>query len=101
MSYVYLDDALPISEYKVEVTSDAEGYVTQIESENMGVAASILGAGRETKESEIDLAVGIVLEKKVGDKVKKGDTLAVIHSNKENVEDVYERVIKYSTFGIY
>ncbi len=90
---------LPTAEYKVEVTSDAEGYVTQIESENMGVAASILGAGRETKESEIDLAVGIVLEKKVGDKVKKGDTLAVIHSNKENVDDVIERVKNCYSFG--
>ena len=65
----------------------------------MGVAASILGAGRETKESEIDLAVGIVLEKKVGDKVKKGDTLAVIHSNKENVDDVIERVKNCYSFG--
>ena len=90
---------LPTAEYKVELTSDAEGYVTQIESENMGVAASILGAGRETKESEIDLAVGIVLEKKVGDKVKKGDTLAVIHSNKENVDDVIERVKNCYSFG--
>ena len=90
---------LPTAEYKVEVTSDAEGYVTQIESENMGIAASILGAGRETKESEIDLAVGIVLEKKVGDKVKKGDTLAVIHSNKENVDDVIERVKNCYSFG--
>ena len=90
---------LPTAEYKVEVKSDVSGYVTQIESENMGVAASILGAGRETKESEIDLAVGIVLEKKVGDKVETGDTLAVIHSNKENVDDVIERVKNCYSFG--
>lgn len=90
---------LPTAEYKVEVKSDISGYVTQIESENMGVAASILGAGRETKESEIDLAVGIVLEKKVGDKVEAGDTLAVVHSNKENVDDVIERVKKCYSFG--
>lgn len=90
---------LPTAEYKVEVKSDVSGYVTQIESENMGVAASILGAGRETKESEIDLAVGIVLEKKVGDKVETGDTLAVIHSNKKNVDDVIERVKNCYSFG--
>ena len=90
---------LPTAKYKVEVKSDVSGYVTQIESENMGVAASILGAGRETKESEIDLAVGIVLEKKVGDKVETGDTLAVIHSNKENVDDVIERVKNCYSFG--
>ncbi|WOS95887.1 pyrimidine-nucleoside phosphorylase [Nosocomiicoccus massiliensis] len=90
---------LPTSEYTIEVKSDKAGYVTQIESENMGIAASILGAGRETKESEIDLAVGIVLEKKVGDKVEVGDTLAVIHSNKENVDDVISRVKDCYTFG--
>lgn len=90
---------LPTAEYKVEVKSDVSGYVTQIESENMGVAASILGAGRETKESAIDLAVGIVLEKKVGDKVETGDTLAVIHSNKKNVDDVIERVKNCYSFG--
>lgn len=90
---------LPTAEYTIEVKSDKAGYVTQIESENMGIAASILGAGRETKESEIDLAVGIVLEKKVGDKVEVGDTLAVIHSNKENVDDVISRVKDCYTFG--
>lgn len=90
---------LPTAEYTIEVKSDKAGYVTQIESENMGIVASILGAGRETKESEIDLAVGIVLEKKVGDKVEVGDTLAVIHSNKENVDDVISRVKDCYTFG--
>nr|WP_068129540.1 pyrimidine-nucleoside phosphorylase [Nosocomiicoccus ampullae] len=90
---------LPTAEYTIEVKSDKAGYVTQIESENMGIAASILGAGRETKESEIDLAVGIVLEEKVGDKVEVGDTLAVIHSNKENVDDVISRVKDCYTFG--
>ncbi len=57
-----------------------------------------LGAGRATKESEIDLAVGIMLNKKVGDSVKKGDSLVTIHSNSEDVQEVMDIVYdSYST----
>ena len=49
----------------------------------MGICSLILGGGRETKESEIDLTVGIILKKKKGDYVQKGDVLAVIHANDE------------------
>ena len=52
----------------------------------------ILGAGRATKESEIDLAVGLMLNKKVGDRVSKGDSLVTIYSNTENVEDVKKKI---------
>ena len=51
-----------------------------------------LGAGRETKEDHIDPDVGIVLNKKVGDKVSKGDTLALLYNNKENIESIIEEV---------
>ncbi|MGV2805682.1 pyrimidine-nucleoside phosphorylase, partial [Clostridium perfringens] len=50
------------------------------------------GAGRATKESEIDLAVGLMLNKKVGDAVKKGDSLVTIHANRENVDDVKQKL---------
>ncbi|KKK36094.1 hypothetical protein WQ57_21340 [Mesobacillus campisalis] len=50
----------------------------------------LLGAGRATKESEIDLAVGLVLKKKIGDKVTKGESLLTIHSNFEDVSEVKE-----------
>ena len=57
-----------------------------MEADDIGVAAMLLGAGRATKEDEIDLAVGIVLTKKIGDAVQEGEPLAIIHSNTENVE---------------
>ncbi|SLC89583.1 Pyrimidine-nucleoside phosphorylase [Mycobacteroides abscessus subsp. abscessus] len=52
----------------------------------------MLGAGRATKESDIDLAVGLVLHKKVGDQVKKGEPLLTIHSNQEEVPDVEQKI---------
>ncbi|SEW20750.1 pyrimidine-nucleoside phosphorylase [[Clostridium] fimetarium] len=64
-----------------EITSSEEGYVEHIESEEIGIVSMLLGGGRETKESKIDLAVGLVLHKKVGDKVNIGDSIATIYAN--------------------
>ncbi|WP_152394023.1 pyrimidine-nucleoside phosphorylase [Paenibacillus guangzhouensis] len=72
---------LPMASELIDVTATADGYVTAIQAEEIGLAAMTLGAGRETKESQIDLAVGIVLRKKIGDEVKVGDTLATLHVN--------------------
>lgn len=76
-------DLLPKAKYVVEVKSDREGFVTKIDAQKMGITAMELGAGRATKEDVIDLAVGLLLNKKRGDKVRVGDTLAVIHANHE------------------
>lgn len=72
---------LPQASEIVPVKSEKSGYVSKIEAEEVGIAAMILGAGRETKEDELDLSVGIVLNKKVGDYVNKDDVLAYIHLN--------------------
>ncbi|GAB6182149.1 pyrimidine-nucleoside phosphorylase [Desulfotomaculum defluvii] len=63
------------------VTSLFEGYVKEIQSEQVGVAAMWLGAGRTTKESNIDLSAGLVLRKKIGDYVHKGEVIAELHYN--------------------
>ncbi|QAA35119.1 pyrimidine-nucleoside phosphorylase [Clostridium manihotivorum] len=76
-------DLLPKAKYVYEVKSDKDGYISKINSENIGLVAMELGAGRATKEDNIDLAVGIVLNKKRGEKVEKGDVLAYIHANDE------------------
>lgn len=80
-----IDDTekFPKAKYIVPAEASKEGYVKKINAENIGLIAMELGAGRATKESIIDLAVGIVLNKKRGDKVEKGDTLAYIHANDE------------------
>lgn len=90
---------LPQAEYQIEVQSETSGYVEEIAAEEMGVASAMLGAGRQTKDDVIDLAVGLVLEKKVGDRVDEGETLAVIHSNRENVEDVKQKVLDNYKIG--
>lgn len=76
-------DKLPKAKYVVPVKSPKAGYVSKIHAENIGVIAMELGAGRATKEDVIDLAVGIVLAKKRGEKVAEGDIIAYVHANHE------------------
>ncbi len=87
-------DKLPKAKYVLPVISEQEGFVNKILAEDIGLAAMELGAGRATKESSIDLAVGIVLNKKRGSKVSKGDTLAFIHANHEElIESCKESIL--------
>ena len=84
---------LPKASHIVEIKSDKTGFIEKIEAETVGVSAMILGAGRETKDDELDLSAGIILKKKVGDFVNEGDTLALMHFNRENkFEDAKERL---------
>jgi pyrimidine-nucleoside phosphorylase len=85
---------LPQAAHKIEVNAEKDGYVSEIVADEMGTAAMWLGAGRATKDSEIDLAVGLMLRKKVGDEVKKGESLVTIYSNKEDVQEVKEHILK-------
>ncbi len=78
---------LPQAKFVTEVSSKEEGYISFMEADEIGTAAMVLGAGRATKESIIDLAVGIVLHKKVGDFVKAGESIATIYSNTEDLAE--------------
>ena len=93
-------EKLPEASLKIEVPSPASGYVQHIACDEIGICSLILGGGRETKESDIDLSVGIVLQKKVGDQVKEGESLAVIHANDpEKAKIAKERFLKAYTIG--
>lgn len=83
---------LPQAQYQIDYPATKSGVVTEIVANEVGVASMMLGAGRQTKEDDIDLSVGIVLNKKVGDKVKAGESLLTIHSNREQVDDVIEKL---------
>ncbi len=85
-------EQLPQAAYRFEVLAQQEGMVAEIVADAIGTAAMLLGAGRVTKESEIDLAVGLVLNKKVGDKVEKGESLVTIHANQQEVNAVIEKI---------
>ena len=88
----YLEDYSKFekSKYQKEIYSSKEGYVEKISALEIGECAMHLGAGRATKDDVIDMASGIVLNKKVGDFVKKGELLLTCYTNKENVEEIYK-----------
>lgn len=79
-------ELLPMAKYQIEVCAEQSGFITKMEADEIGMAAMLLGAGRATKEDAIDLAVGIVLKKKIGDAVQKGEPIAIIHANTQAVE---------------
>lgn len=87
------ETVLPVAAYTKEVLADQDGVVSEIIADQIGIAAMMLGAGRETKESQIDLSAGLYLHKKVGDKVSAGESIATMYSNKAISDEVGERVL--------
>ena len=85
----FADDTTKFAQAKeiVEVKADKDGYVSHIDALAIGHAAMLLGAGRETMADKIDPAVGIVLNKKVGDSVKTGEVLCRIYTNGKNTKE--------------
>lgn len=88
---------LPQAKYTFEVEAQESGYVSNIVADEIGVASMLLGAGRATKDDIIDLAVGLVLNKKVGDKVEKGESLVTIYANQEDVKNVKDKILENIT----
>lgn len=81
-------EKLPQAKYKIELRAKETGYISELTAEKFGHASALLGAGRTTKDAEINLAVGIVLHKKVGDYVEKNEPILTIHADTENVAEV-------------
>ncbi|MCR5032677.1 MAG: pyrimidine-nucleoside phosphorylase [Lachnospiraceae bacterium] len=99
-SYVEDPSKFPKAPIIREVLSEEEGYITHIECDEIGMCSLVMGGGRATKESTIDLRVGLILQKKRGDFVKKGDCLAVLHAaDEETFLQAKERFLKALTFG--
>jgi len=74
-------ELLPLAKHCTKIKADLSGYIQKIDSRLIGESAMLLGAGREKKESEIDLSVGIILKKKVGSKINKNEDLAEVYYN--------------------
>lgn len=90
---VYDTSLLPVAGKTLEVTAKESGYVHRILAEDVGIACMTLGGGRETKESAIDLSVGIILEKKNGNAVSAGEVLATIYGNDDaKMQAAYEKI---------
>lgn len=90
-------ELLPLGEKKEVIVAEKEGYVHTIEAEQIGRCAMLLGAGRKTKDDDIDLGAGLVLNKKTGDFVKQGDVLATLYYNEGDLSQVGQLLRKSFT----
>ncbi|MBQ8799329.1 MAG: pyrimidine-nucleoside phosphorylase [Lachnospiraceae bacterium] len=98
--FVYEPDRFSKASLTGEVKAQTDGFISAMNTEEIGLTSLLLGGGRETKESEIDLTVGIVFKKKIGAKVQKGDTIAVLHANdREKLSAAASRLQKAITIG--
>lgn len=88
---------LPQASHKLELPAKTSGTISTIVANDIGTAAMMLGAGRATKDSEIDLAVGLILNKKIGDSVQEGESLLTIHANNSNLDAVKEKLYQSIT----
>jgi pyrimidine-nucleoside phosphorylase len=83
--------------FKAEIKAEEDGFITKMNAEAIGEMSVILGAGRETKESDIDFSAGLMLHKKYGDAVKKGDVLVTMYTSKETAfkgaEELYRKSV--------
>ena len=100
MDYIKNPEKFEKAKIVYEVKADKDGYISKIDSEKCGISSCVLGAGREKKEDKIDYSAGIILLKKTGDKVKKGDVIAKLYTNNKNIlskaESVFKEGITYS-----
>lgn len=86
---VFHIDRLPAAQYVVEVKSHICGYIQEIDAKKIGVCASILGAGREWKDQQLDLSAGLIMRCRVGDWIDENAVIAILHTNKnEKIEEV-------------
>ncbi len=100
ISYIDNPEKFEKAKHIIPVICEKQGFVTNLNAEYIGKLSLFLGAGRIRKEDDIDKAVGIVLEKKVGDRVDTGDVLAYIHSNDEKkVKEAVEQLKEIYVIG--
>ena len=94
-------DLLPRARTSIPLEADNAGFVQGIDALEIGMAAKILGAGRQTKQEAIDLSIGVVLLKKVGDPVRKGEALALLHSDgdRAKIDPAVKRLSGAYTIG--
>ena len=100
ISYIENTDTFAKSKFVMPVYSEENGYISKIDAKEVGKIAGFLGAGREKKEDSIDYSAGIILNKKVGDKIAKDEIIAYIHSNDvkkmEQATEKLKEIIKIS-----
>ena len=96
--YISNPELFPKAKYEDYVYADYAGYISQMDAETIGIVSGKLGAGREEKEDKIDYTAGIILNKKIGDYVEKGEILATLYSSKvsdmEELKEIFKEAIE-------
>ena len=92
VEYILHPEKFPLASRIIPIYSKYSGYVHKLDALQIGVSSMKLGGGRETLEDTIDMSAGIILNKKIGDKVEVGELLATAHTNKENVDDILKDI---------
>ena len=98
LEYIDHPEKFPVSKNLIEIKSENEGYIKTIDALAIGLGSCHLGGGRMKITDTIDMSAGIILNKKVGDLVKKGELLCTLHTNKDNVERIIDQVKKAFIF---
>jgi len=94
-------ELLPLAKHCTKIKANKSGYIQKIDSRLVGESAMLLGAGREEKESKIDLSVGIVLKKKVGNRININEDLAEVHYNdSEKLKEAKKKLLSSFIIGI-
>ena len=92
LDYIEHPEKFPVSKNIIEIKSENEGYIKTIDALSIGLGSCHLGGGREKMDDVIDMSAGIILNKKVGDQVKKGELLCTLYTNKDNVDSIIKDV---------
>ena len=92
IDYIEHPEKFPVSKNLIEIKSENEGYIKTIDALTIGLGSCHLGGGRLKMDDVIDMSAGIILNKKVGDHVKKGELLCTLHTNKDNVDSIIKDV---------
>ncbi|BBM16691.1 pyrimidine-nucleoside phosphorylase [Enterococcus avium] len=92
-------DKILTAKYEIELPAKASGHVTKLVANEIGIAAMLLGAGRKTKDDDIDHAVGIKLHKKIGDEVTEGESLLTIYANSNEIDEVKDLLYQNISIG--
>lgn len=86
---------MPQAKYKIPFKADRDGVLTKLSADEVGTASMLLGGGRQKADDKLDYSVGIELHHKLGDKIKDGEPLLTIYSNRQNIQDV-EQLLRES-----
>ena len=92
-SYLYHPEKFDVASHIIPIYSKKSGYVTRIDALTIGESSMHLGGGRETLDDVIDMSAGIILNKKIDDKVEKGELLATLYTNKDNTSAIEDNVL--------